>query len=394
MPLIVLEMAYVHHRTLYGESVGDLILARVRDDHERFLAGPVRPGEAGVEQLLPGVHEVVEVVGPALRAVLAGEMSVAKAGRLLPGWDAGATLDRWLTVVFGPDAPRRLPDRELRSPLPVPDRSPWRLDTDPALNRFDWQELLQPVRIGSGDTPDEFRRAYLDFLDRDLTWARHGNLDNPYKASVDGVWRDLRQVVSHAVDGGGLSADSHRRFLDRHRRWQNKLAGGTAPVVMAKIRALVEHGVLDVSAGPGATVLLDEEGGRFVLHGPGTSLRAPLDALLDARVHPFDAARDIRPLYRNLVDRDLARLWRNTTPGQEDFTPGFLDLDDRSRPIGRDGRPVEPVTVLGPAAAARATYQFSALRPHHNDVVMRDLVVWLDGFWAAYDAAPVTPAHR
>ncbi|MGW0735555.1 FAD/NAD(P)-binding protein [Streptomyces sp. NPDC002851] len=398
MPLIVLEMAYVHYRTLFGPSVGDLIVAHVQGDYERFLTGPVDPAAgAGVERLLPGVDALVDIIGGTLRDVMADKRSVNEARRVVPGWDARGTLTRWLTVVFGPDVAAKVTiDDDRPSPVPVPHRSPWRLDTDPTGNRFDWQTILHPVRTRAGAAPDEFRRAYLDFLDRDLTWAHQGNRDNPFKASVDGVWRDLRQVISYAVDGGGLSGDAHRRFLEHHRRIQNKLSGGASPVVMAKIRALAKQGILDLSAGPRAMLQLDEENGKFVLHGRETSLRAALDVVLDARVHPFDASRDVRPLYRNLIQRKLARLWRNTTPGQADFVPGYLDLDERSRALGHDGRPVDAITVLGPAAAARATYQFSALRPHHNDVVMRDIVVWLDGFWAAFhgSSAPEPDAHQ
>jgi len=386
MPLIVLEMAYVHYRTLFGPAVGELVAEGAREDYERFLAGPVGPAEdgTGVERLLAGADAIADVVGTALRAVLAGALTPGEADGTVPGLDGRAALERWLTVVFGPQAAAAaLAAAEDGRRLPVPPGSPWRLDTDPALNRFDWQTLLHPVRLRAGAAPDEFRLAYLDFLDRDLAWAEQGNLDNPFKAATDGVWRDLRPVLSYAVDGGGLSADSHRQFLDRHRRWQNKLAGGAAPAVMTKIRALIAHGALDVSAGPGATVELDEENGTFVLCGGGTSLRAPLDVLLDGRVHPFDAEHDVRPLYRRLVERGLARLWRNTTPGHEAFVPGFLDLDTRSRSIGQDGRPVEGITVLGPAAAAQGTYQFRAMRPDHNDAVMREIVVWLDGFWSA-----------
>ncbi|MFE4516756.1 FAD/NAD(P)-binding protein [Kitasatospora sp. NPDC056783] len=386
MPLIVLEMAYVHYGTLFGPAVGELVAEGAREDYERFLAGPVGPAEDGaeVERLVTGAEAVAAGVGTALSAVLAGELTLGEADGTVPGLDARAALERWYTVVFGPPAAAAaLAAAEGGRRPPVPRDSPWRLDTDPALNRFDWQTLLHPVRPRAGAEPDEFRQAYLDFLDRDLAWAEQGNLDNPHKAGVDGVWRDLRPVISHAVDGGGLSADSHRQFLDRHRRWQNKLAGGAAPEVMKKIRALIAHGALDVSAGPGATVELDEENGTYLLRGGRTSLRAPLDVLLDGKVHPFDAEHDVRPLYRRLVERKLARLWRNTTPGQETFVPGYLDLDPGSRSIGQDGRPVEGITVLGPAAAAQSTYQFRAMRPDHNDVVMREIVVWLDGFWDA-----------
>ncbi|WP_370949546.1 FAD/NAD(P)-binding protein [Amycolatopsis sp. cg5] len=315
MPLILLEMAYVHYRTLYGPVAGDMIVESVHEDYERFLTLPLEPG--GIERLLPGVDAVVKAL-------------------------------------------------------------PKQLVPEPMLKRFDWGRILSPIDTSGGMNRSEFRSSYSDFLRRDLDWAAQGNVDNAFKASVDGVWRDLRGVLGYAVDGGGLTADSHRQFLEYHRRCQNKLSGGAAPEVMAKILALAEHGVLDMSAGPGAKILLSDR--KFVLHGPVTGLSAELDVLLDARVHAFDPARDIRPLYRNLLGRDVVSLWRNTTPGQADFVPGFLDLDERSRLVGHDS-----ITVLGPAAAARGTYQFSALRPNNNDVVMREIVAWLDGFWAALD---------
>ncbi|MCC9311498.1 FAD/NAD(P)-binding protein [Kitasatospora sp. RB6PN24] len=387
MPLIVLEMAAVHYGTLFGSTAVDLIAAEVDDAYRQFLDGRAEPGQ--VTRLLPGVERVAALVGGKLREVLAGRLSLTEAAKAVPGWDPALSLTRWLTAVFGTDLAATVEglDPEQRAKLPLPTTSPWRLATQPSGNRFDWAGLLHPVRLRPGSTQHEFKAAYLDFLDRDLLWANQGNADNPYKASVDGVWHDLRSVISHAVDGGGLTADSHRQFLDRHRRLQNKLSGGTAPEVMAKIRALIEHGVLDVSAGPRAVVLFDEESGRFVLHGDETAMRAPLDVLLDSRVHPFDATRDVRPLYRNLIDRGLVRLWQNRTPGQQTFVPGFIDLDGASRPIGRDGRAVEAITVLGPPAAARRTDDFSALQPNLDDVLAREIVAWLDGVWAAFGAA-------
>ncbi|MGC0317691.1 FAD/NAD(P)-binding protein [Kitasatospora acidiphila] len=386
MPLIVLEMAVVHYGTLFGPAAVDLIAAEVDDAYRQFLDGTAGAGQ--VTRLLPGVERVAALLGGKLRDVLAGRLSLTEAAKAVPGWDPAESLTRWLTVMFGADLADTVEvDPEQRARVPLPSTSPWRLSTEPSANRFDWATLLHPVRLRPGSTQHEFKAAYLDFLDRDLLWANQGNADNPYKASIDSVWRDLRSVISHAVDGGGLTADSHRQFQDQHRRLQNKLSGGTAPEVMAKIRALIEHGVLDVSAGPRAVVLFDEENGRFTLHGDETALRAPLDVLLDSRVHSFDATRDIRPLYRNLIDRGLVRLWQHRTPGQQTFTPGYIDLDERSRPIGLDGRPVDAVTVLGPPAAARRTYHFAALRPNLDDVLMREIVEWLDGVWAALDAA-------
>ncbi|WP_420707676.1 hypothetical protein, partial [Streptomyces sp. NRRL F-3273] len=66
-------------------------------------------------------------------------------------------------------------------------------------------------------------------MDRDHLWAVHGNLNNPHKAAADGVWRDLRRVISYAVDDGGLTPASHRVFLARYVRIHNRLANGAPP---------------------------------------------------------------------------------------------------------------------------------------------------------------------
>ncbi|MFF4430182.1 hypothetical protein ACFYZ4_13550 [Streptomyces sp. NPDC001513] len=83
---------------------------------------------------------------------------------------------------------------------------------------------------------------------RDQLWARQGNVRNPYKAAADGVWRDLRQVLSYAVDHGGLTAASQRHFLQRYVRHHNRLANGAAPEIMARMAALIDCGLLDVGA--------------------------------------------------------------------------------------------------------------------------------------------------
>ncbi|MFZ4276663.1 hypothetical protein ACOZFM_28635 [Streptomyces arboris] len=66
---------------------------------------------------------------------------------------------------------------------------------------------------------------------------------------------------------------------------------------MEKVGALVRHGIVDVSAGPEAEVHPDRRSGRFVVRGGVTGAVLPVDVLVDSRVHPFDAANDVLPLY-------------------------------------------------------------------------------------------------
>lgn len=388
MPLIALEMAWLYYATLFSDRIADMIAAAAQPDYTDFLTRPVVPhvGTPHLSLLLPKLETTVQGIAEDLRDFLLGQPSPRS---VCAGMDVSTLkviLSRWLHVVYGPElAASIVVDARSGSPIALPQCSPWGLSTDPTQYRFNWQALLEPIETDALITPAEYRQAYLEFLDRDLLWAAQGNADNPLKASVDGVWRDLRHVISYAVDRGGLTADSHRRFLHDYRRYQNKIAGGAALVVMTKIRALIAHGVLEISVGPQPRIMTHPANELHVICGTRTTFKAQLDVLLESRVHPFDALHDVRPLYRNLLGRRLARLWRNVTPGDADFIPGYLDLDEASRLIDDAGDTVEEVTVLGPAAAACGTYQFSAFRPNHNDAVMREIVMWLNDFWSAMD---------
>jgi uncharacterized NAD(P)/FAD-binding protein YdhS len=227
-------------------------------------------------------------------------------------------------------------------------------------------------------------------MDRDLARAAQGNLDNPHKAAADGVWRDLRGVISYAVDDGGLTPTSQRNFLATYPRHHNRLANGAAPEVMARITALVRAGVVDVSTGPGARVECDEGAGSFRLTGPLTGARRAVDLLVDARIHAFDAELDSTPLFRQLSARGLVRRWRNVGADGTSYAPGGLDLTREGHPIRADGHPEPRLTVLGPAAEGQRSFLLSALRPGRDHYVMRDTLAWLDTFWTAYRERPTS----
>ncbi|GLZ29248.1 hypothetical protein Lesp02_14380 [Lentzea sp. NBRC 105346] len=239
--------------------------------------------------------------------------------------------------------------------------------------RFSWHDTINPM-----SDVDNYREAVLAFMRRDHRWAAEGNLANPHKAAADGVWRDLRSVLSYAVDDGGLTPASHRVFLSTYTRHHNRLANGAALVVMEKIRALIEHGILDVGAGPDARVAL--ESGRFQVVGPRTGFRRPVDTLVDARVHPFDPRRDALPLYRAMLAAGTVTLWKNGT-----FTPGGLNLSDRFHPVRSDGVVDHRITIMGPATEGQKSFLLAALRPCQNHYVMRDVLVWLEDFWRMFE---------
>ncbi|MEU2059718.1 FAD/NAD(P)-binding protein [Streptomyces sp. NPDC013455] len=381
LPLVVLEMAHLYYTTLFGPGAALLLTQRAMPSYVAFLAGARPGGEDGLLPALEGaVAELTRTLGPVLR----GEQALFEAQKAVV-WPVREVLLHWVRTVYGAPAQyevRGCLDRSLPPACVLEGRtSPSRLDTSLEGNRFDWHTAVRPV--GPAGSAEKYRDELLRFMARDQAWARQGNLDNPHKAASDGVWRDLRSVISYAVDDAGVTAASQRTFLRRHTGHHNRLANGAAPEVMAKITALIEHGLLDAGTGPQARVRYDAGSGRTVVEGPHTGARRALDVVVEARMHPFDPRADVRPLYRNLLDRGLVRMWRNHARGDEDdFLPGGLELTADFSPLRADGSVESRLTVLGAPAEGARSFLLSALRPDADHYVMRDVLVWLEGFWA------------
>lgn len=384
LPLLLLEMAHVYYDRLLGEEVAAKIAAAVTPSYEQFLEGRVGgDGEQAVRSLLDPVEAVVEPVARAIDALLTGEGDAALPGVADPS--LRSALCRFLDVVAGRAQRERIVTAISAGAFGPGELdglvSPTGHDLLAGRNRFSWARLVRPVPEEACSSPEAYTRALIAFMRRDELWAAQDNVRNPAKAAADGVWRDLRPVIAHAVDFGGLTADSHREFLRTYYRHHNRLANGACLEVMEKIRALVAHGILDVSVGPDPVVETDEQGGRFVVRGSRTGACHAVDVLVDAKVHTFDPEHDVSPLYRNLYRRGLVRRWRNPSPTGAAFEPGGLDLSPGFHPVDAGGNVNHALTFLGPPSEGVMFFQLGALRPEQNHHVMRDILVWLREFW-------------
>ncbi|MEU4690082.1 FAD/NAD(P)-binding protein [Actinoplanes sp. NPDC023714] len=400
LPVVLLEMGHLYYRTLLGPGFADHLEQRVRPAFERFAHGrDATYAREDPERLLAHVDAVVDTAQDLVDGVCTAKLSWAAAelGAAADGWQLEPALRQYLSVVFGADAAHEAIQRlrSARRPIDVVSGrlSPWRHAGRLRDNRFSWPATIDPLGTAEAGSAQEYRAALLDFIDRDHLFAAQGNVANPAKAAADGVWRDLRPVLAHAVDFGGLTAASHRRFLDIYLRHHNRLCNGAALEVMEKIRAVIECGLVDAAAGPRARVAADEASGRFRVHGPRTGADIPVDVLVDARVHAFDPERDTLPLYPNLLRRGIVRKWRNPAVDGPDFEPGGLDLDSRFHPVGADGRADPRLTFLGPPSEGVMFFQLGALRPNQDHHVMQDVLTWLGDFWrSAQSSADVRHA--
>jgi hypothetical protein len=369
-PLVLLEMACLYYTTMLGGDFGRFLRSVVQPAYEAFLQGIAHAFtvEEAVSLLLSPIEAVVTEAFAEIDRALAGLDGSPADTPTERGWSLKAALDRYFFVVFGEEISRLF--------------SPNGFSLVPEENRFSWQRLIQPIPAEDCSTPDRYRKALLAFMDRDHLWATQNNLDNPQKACVDGVWRDLRQILAYTIDFGGLTADSHQKFLSVYMRHHNRLANGAALEIMEKIQALAAHGLVDVSVGPHPAVMPDEISGCFALRGQLTGAERKLDTIIDAKVHTFDPERDDSPLYRNMLSHGLIKKWRNPGKNGSYFEPGGLDLDANFHPIRGDGKAETNLTFLGPPSEGVMFFQLGALRPNQNHHVMRDIVGWIQGFWS------------
>ncbi|WP_370467542.1 FAD/NAD(P)-binding protein [Streptomyces capoamus] len=385
-PLIVAEMWLLYYETLFGADFGAHLVDVTTAARQDFLdrtAGTASTEESVRKLTVPMERAVAEAVD-ALESLLLGRSSYTALRAEARPWCFDTLLWRYVDVVLGESARNRL-EAALGDPAELASivaglESPSRHAVLPSGNLFSWERTLDPIAPSDQTSPEQYRKAMIEFMTTDHVWARQGTSVNPAKTAADGVWRGLRPVVVYAVNYGGLHADAHRTFLGSWLRQHNRLAYGPVPEVMERIQALVEHGILDVSAGPRAQV--ETDGDTLVVRGPRTGAVRPIDVLVDGRVPSFDASADIAPLYPNLLRRGLVRLWRNPhTGGGEDFVPGGLDLTEDFRVIRPDGSVDDRISVLGPAIEGQRFFQGGAMKPHANHHAMRNILCWLRTFW-------------
>jgi hypothetical protein len=308
MPLVLLELAFVHYRTA-APALSDPIKAAAAPRYRLFLASP---GDSAAKPV-DGLIEPMEA---------------------------------WIRS-YAPGTPR-----------------------------FDWRATFHPLPAACASDPDRWREAATRFMREDLAAAAQGNLSNPLKAALDGVWRDLRAALGAATDFGGLTPASQRAFIAGRLRDYNRQSNGTGEEPMAKLLALVEADIVDLSVGPDPR-LLDEGGTGLTVHGTATRARIAVDHVIEGRAHPFDALRDRSPLYRNLLRREMVRLCVNQgAAGDEPFVSGGIDVSRDHHPRDASGAEDRRITILGAPIERIAFFQLSAARPGSGSQVLAKADAW------------------
>jgi uncharacterized NAD(P)/FAD-binding protein YdhS len=361
-PLVVLEMAYVYYRTLFGEHFSSEMHNAVESRYHTFLREGSSSRDEGIEFLLEPIQSCFEAVANYINLISAG-VDVPIELRRFEGTDV---LETFLSA-YGC--------------LDTRSKSPWGHSSDVKKHRFEWRTLFEPLATTGTVNGNDWQELLIAYMRQDHAAAAQGNLRNPTKAACDGVWRDLRNVFSEVADFGGLNAVSQRRFVDIYLRHYNRMSNGIGLEVMSKVLALVEAGLVDVSIGPSPKVEVVPGRPCFRITGKVTGLQRDVEVVVEGRAHRFDPEHDVSSLYSNLLKRGFVRRWRNPgTVRLDDYEPGGLDVTKTFHPVQSDGTVERRFTILGAPVEGVMFFQLSAARPQSDSAILNNVARWANEF--------------
>lgn len=250
---------------------------------------------------------------------------------------------------------------------------------EPEDRLFSWEKMISPIKKEGCRDPKTYTERLLAFMEYDILQCEQNNIRNPSKAAIDGVWRDLRPVLAYAIDFGGLSAASHKLFLDKYMRYHNRLADGGGIEQIEKMIALVRAGILDVGTGPDPEIDAESHESQVEIKGPHTGSSALVDTMINGRLCTFNLRADVSPLYRSLLEGGFIDIWKNpgqAGEGEKDFEPGGPVLTKEHFPIGRDKKVNRKLSFIGPPCEGALFFQVVLARPLRNHQVLNKIIDW------------------
>jgi hypothetical protein len=381
-PIIHLEQAYIYYKTLFGEVYGVHFAGLMQGQFDAFIKDNSHYSSDGEEAVAMFMEQVSVIANATVLIVDKVLNGLYEPQEEFPQTVIHSAVVYYLSFISGIALDGQLDDLPLAGvgfkQLFMQIDSPWGHELSPQAHIYDWEYLYEPIKdIKKGDCYTEKMIAFMEY---DHLQARQNNLDNPFKAVCDGMWRDLRQVLCYAIDEGGLLPNSHRIFLEKYMRIHNRLGNGACLDVMEKMLALIKAGVLDVSIGPNPDMYFDEDSQRFVITGKDTGETRSVNVLIDAKIHAFSSAADRFSLYRNMLSKGLIKEWVNESAVGCQFTPGGIALTEDFHPMNADNEVETNMTLLGPPTEGKYFFQIGAARPLQNHHILNDVVKWVNGY--------------
>lgn len=233
--------------------------------------------------------------------------------------------------------------------------------------------LARPFSTRTFGSHAAFTAALRAYLERDLSQAVAGNVDDPLKAALETL-RLIRPVIRNALEFGGVTPESYvSDFLDFFAPVESLLTAGPPLARMAELLALMDSGTIKV-VGPQLRIRAEPDQERYVMWSPQVR-DAPFvtRTIVDSRVPKTDIRADQDPLIRQLIHDGLIRT-HVISNAHTHFDTGGVDITPRPfHPIRACGCPDPDMYILGlPTEGTRWYTQIGSGRPGYWNDFTRD----------------------
>jgi uncharacterized NAD(P)/FAD-binding protein YdhS len=228
--------------------------------------------------------------------------------------------------------------------------------------------IITPLGVQQFDTTADFSAAVRAYVAQDLEDAFGGNVSNPAKAATD-ILRDVRDNIRYAVDFGGLTPDSHARFLQDFCPIMNRVAVGPPKERNQQLLALMDAGIVAMGPGPSPSVSFDDAESRYLLRSTALAQPAQMhfDVLVRAKLDSFYPEQALSPLIANALANGVVRPYYNGS-----FHPGGIEVDRSQNVVDAAGRVHGNVWALGNIAEGANFYTYVLPRPMVNSRFVQD----------------------
>lgn len=224
------------------------------------------------------------------------------------------------------------------------------LDTE--LGRFDPEWLLggaQPMAVADSAGYQSWLAAELT---ADLAEGELGLQASIIKQTLD-ILRELRDTFRYAVDFGGLTPESCRRFFQQTVPVLNRAVVGPQFERHEELLTLLADGIARVPFGPDPAVSWDAAGGHWLIESRGLSIphAGRADWLVAGRTDLPAVGSSASPLLAGLFQRGIIRPSVAAAPAL-----AGIDVDRDQHPIGVTGEVDRRIWVLGPLCEGTTFY--------------------------------------
>ncbi|THV19730.1 FAD/NAD(P)-binding protein [Peteryoungia ipomoeae] len=224
----------------------------------------------------------------------------------------------------------------------------------PTESRWDLASLMAPAPQDVMVDGTRYRQWLIEKMRDDVDEARVGNIDSPIKAACD-VLRDIRPILRHVVEHGGLTPESHQSFLTDFVPVMNRLAVGPPLQKIEELAALVEAEIVDVGLGRALSVEAPTSGKTKIYGSAGTR---QVDKLVRTHLPLLPAVSLQGGIIEALLRAGVARAFTNGG-----YEPGGLDVTPEHRLVSHDGHSTSPIWALGTPIEGPRFYTFVLSAP-------------------------------